>query len=49
MQDIFSSAQIIKMANQMFNYNIEYTSGFPFEHIEDNIGDLDAVIPDAVG
>ncbi len=41
----FSSAQIIKMASQMFNYNIEYTSGFPFEHIEDNIGDLDAVIP----
>ncbi len=41
----FSSAQIIKMASQMFNYNIEYTSGFPFEHIEDNIGDMDCVIP----
>ena len=41
----FTSSQLIKMASQMFNYNIEYTSGFPFEHLETDIGDLDAVIP----
>lgn len=33
------------MASQMFNYNIEYTSGFPFEHLETDIGELDAVVP----
>ncbi len=47
----FSSAQLVKMASQMFNYNIEKTSGFPFEHLEpDSIvatnGDsIDALIP----
>ena len=47
----FSSAQLVKMASQMFNYNIEQTSGFPFEHLEpDSIiatnGDsIDALIP----
>ena len=41
----FTSSQLIKMASQMFHYNIEYTSGFPFEHLETDIGDLDAVIP----
>ena len=47
----FSSAQLTKMAAQMFNYNIEKTSGFPFEHLEpDSIvatnGDsIDALIP----
>ena len=41
----FTSSQLIKMASQMFNYNIEYTSGFPFEHLETDIGDIDAVIP----
>lgn len=41
----FTSSQLIKMASQMFNYNIEYTSGFPFEHLETDIGDLDVVVP----
>lgn len=41
----FTSSQLIKMASQMFNYNIEYTSGFPFEHLETDIGELDAVVP----
>ncbi|MCR5294300.1 MAG: LCP family protein [Lachnospiraceae bacterium] len=30
----FSSAQIIKMAANMFNYQIVLTTGFPFEHLE---------------
>ena len=46
----FSSAQIIKMASQMFNYNIVLTSGFPFEHIEMDLerssgSPLDIVVP----
>ena len=47
----FSSAQLVKMASQMFNYNIEKTSGFPFEHLEPdsivatNGESIDALIP----
>ena len=41
----FSSAQIIKMASNMFNYQIVETTGFPFEHIEQHIGSLDPVVP----
>ncbi len=41
----FSSAQIIKMASNMFNYQIVLTTGFPFEHIEQHIGSLDPVVP----
>ncbi|MDO4803560.1 MAG: LytR family transcriptional regulator, partial [Lachnospiraceae bacterium] len=41
----FSSSQLIKMASQMFHYNIEYTRGFPFAHLETDIGDLDVVVP----
>ena len=47
----FSSAQLVKMASQMFNYNIEQTSGFPFEHLEPdaiiatNGESIDALIP----
>ncbi len=41
----FSSAQIIKMASNMFHYQIVLTTGFPFEHIEQHIGSLDPVVP----
>ena len=41
----FSSAQLTKMAAQMFNYNIEKTSGFPFETLPCQIGSLDAIVP----
>jgi len=40
-----SSSQILKMASQMFNYELTETSGFPICHIEDWVGDLDCVIP----
>jgi hypothetical protein len=33
------------MAAQMFNYNIEKTSGFPFETLPCQIGSLDAIVP----
>ena len=33
----FTSSQLIKMASQMFNYNIENTRGFPFEHLETDL------------
>lgn len=41
----FSKSQIIKMATSMLSYNIGETTGFPFIHFEDDIGDLDCVIP----
>ena len=45
----FSNAQIIKLAMQVFGFEIEKTSGFPFEHIEKNVyvgsKSLDAVVP----
>ena len=45
----FSTAEIIKLATQVFGFSIEKTTGFPFEHIEKNvyIGDrrVDAVVP----
>ena len=45
----FSSAQIIRLAMQVFGFEIEKTSGFPFLHIEKNVvvgsKQLDAVVP----
>ena len=45
----FSPAEIIKLATQAFNFEIEKTSGFPFEHIEKNVyigsKKLDCVVP----
>ncbi len=44
-----SSTEIIRLASQMFSYEIEKTSGFPFEHLEKNVTcgsrTLDAVVP----
>ena len=46
-----STAQIIKYASRMFDYEIESTSGFPFKHLEMDVWDaqhnqpLDAVVP----
>ncbi len=40
-----SSSQILKMASQMFNYELTETAGFPICHIEDWVGDLDCVVP----
>ena len=45
----FSTAEIIKLATRVFSFEIEKTTGFPFEHIEKNVyvGDkkLDTVVP----
>ena len=44
-----SSSEIIRLATQMFSFEIEKTTGFPFEHIEKNVyvgsKKLDAVVP----
>ena len=44
-----SSAEIIRMASQMFGYSIEKTTGFPFTHLEKTtyVGSkaIDAVVP----
>ncbi|MDO4621262.1 MAG: LCP family protein, partial [Lachnospiraceae bacterium] len=44
-----SPAEIISMATAMFNYNIEKTTGFPFEHLEKKVyvgtRSLDCVVP----
>ncbi len=44
-----SSAEIIRLAAQMFTFEVEKTTGFPFEHIEKNVyvgsKKLDAVVP----
>ena len=44
-----SAAEIIRLASQMFSFEIEKTTGFPFEHIEKNVyvgsRKLDAVVP----
>ena len=44
-----SNSDIISLATQMFNFEIEATTGFPFEHIEKNVyvgsKKLDAVVP----
>ncbi|MGI6019998.1 MAG: LCP family protein [Lachnospiraceae bacterium] len=40
-----SKAEIVELGSQIFNYEISDTTGFPFIHVEDNIGDLDPVIP----
>ncbi len=45
----FSASEIIRLASQMFTFEIEKTSGFPFEHLEKNVyagsKKLDAVVP----
>lgn len=33
----FSSSEVLELASQVFDYDIEKTSGFPFEHIEDDV------------
>ena len=44
-----SNAEIIKLATEIFSYEIEKTTGFPFEHIEKDVyvgsKKLDAVVP----
>lgn len=45
----YSSSDILKLATQVFDYNIDKTSGFPFEHLENDVtvGDntYDCVVP----
>ena len=45
----FSNAQIVKLATQVFGFEIEKTTGFPFEHIEKDVAVgskiLDTVVP----
>ena len=40
-----SKAEIIELGTNIIGYNMNKTTGFPFIHVEDNIGDLDPVIP----
>lgn len=41
----FTSSQLIKMTALMINYNIEYTSGFPFEYLEADIAGKNVIVP----